>query len=298
MANIKGTTGTTQVTFTLTSGQKIVFPASATTQVFLSTSDMTDLARSGLLDAAIAGGKLTTLTISLDDAVALTDALGTGSQHIYLGRQVFSATGTYTPTPGCNRALVRMVGAGGGGGGVANSSSAQTAVGGGGASGDYFEKYVDPGAYPLVGGAVTIGAAGAAGANTGASGGTGGDTTIVIAGTTYTAKGGTGGGNTGSALTAQVVAGGASQAGSSTGDVTIPAEAGGPGNTQSGTLGISGFGGNSPWGSGGAGKIVQGAGTAGAGFGAGGAGGLSINAGGAVTGGAGTAGRVIVDEYT
>lgn len=298
MANMKATAGSTQVSFTLTSGARAVFPASTTSTVFMTSSDLTDLQRSGLIDAAIAGGKLSLVVMSFDDGGAYTS--GTSSSHAFLGRQLFSASGTYTPTAGCNRVIIRMVGAGGGGGGVANSAGSQTAVGGGGASGDYLEKFIDPGAgnYPLVGGAVTIGAAGTAGANTGAAGGTGGNTTVVIAGVTYTAKGGTGGSFTGSSASAQVCAGGASQGGSSTGDVTVPAEPGIPGSTQSGTLGTSGAGGNSPIGSGGAGKIAQGAGTAGAGAGAGGSGALSINAGGAVAGGAGTAGYLVIDEYT
>lgn len=232
----------------------------------------------------------TTLGAALD-----TLAKGKG----LINRQVISATGTYTPTPGTNRAMVRLVGGGGGGGGVANSAAAQTAVGGGGASGDYVEAWIDPGNgnYPLVGGAATIGAAGTAGVNTGGAGGTGGNTSLVVGGVTLTAKGGTGGSFTGSSASAQICAGGASQGGSSAGDILVPAEPGVPGFTQSGTLGESGQGGNSFMGSGGASKIAQGAGNAGAGFGAGGSGALSINAGGAVAGGAGSAGLIVVYEY-
>lgn len=301
MANIKATAGGSNVSFTLTSGQKITFPASATSQAFCTSSDLVDLQRSGLLDAAIAGGKLSTVSMSFDDGAAMTDASGTGATHQLLGRQVFTTNGTYTPTPGCNRVMLRMVGAGGGGGGVANSAGAQTAVGGGGASGDYLEKWIDPGAgnYPIAGGAVTVSnAGGAGGVNTGAAGSTGGNSTIAINGTTYTAKGGTGGAFTGSAASAQICAGGASQGGSSTGDVTVPAEPGVPGFTQSGTLGESGQGGNSPLGSGGASRIAHGTGNNATGNGAGGSGALSVNAAGALTGGNGSPGLIIIDEYT
>lgn len=214
-----------------------------------------------------------------------------------LGRQVISANGNYVPTPGTNRVLLRMVAAGGGGGGVANTAAAQTAVGGGGASGDYLEKYIDPGA-AITGGAVTVGAAGVAGVNTGGAGGTGGDSTIVINGATLTCKGGTGGSFTPSSGAAQICAGGAGQAGISAADVPIPAEAGVPGFTQSGTIACSGEGGNSPWGSGGKPQIAQAAGQVGQGFGSGGSGAMSINAGGAAAGGAGAPGLIIVYEYT
>jgi hypothetical protein len=217
---------------------------------------------------------------------------------VLLGRQVLSAaSGTYVPTAGAKRVMLRLQGAGGGGGGVANTAAAQTATGGGGAAGDYVEAFIDP-AGAVVGGAFVRGAGGLAGVNTGGAGGTGADSTIVINGTTYTAKGGTGGSFTGSSAAAQIVAGGAAQGGSTAGDLLVPAEPGVPGFTQSGTLGESGQGGNSPFGSGGAPKIGQGAGNVGTGFGSGGSGGLSINAAGAVTGGAGSNGLIIIYEYS
>ncbi len=220
-------------------------------------------------------------------------------QRRYLGRQIFSVAGaiTYTPTPGANRVLLRMQAGGGGGGGVANTAASNTAVGGGGASGDYLEKWIDPGA-AITGGAGSVGAAGNAGASGGGAGGTGGDSTVLINGTTYTCKGGTGGSFTPGGTAAQICAGGIGQAGISAADVQVPAEAGVPGFTQSGTIACSGEGGNSPWGSGGKPQIAQSAGQAGQGAGAGGGGALSINAGGAAAGGAGAAGKIIIDEYT
>ncbi len=209
-----------------------------------------------------------------------------------LGRQVFTSGGTYTPTAGCNRVRLRMVGGGGGGGGVANSSAAQAAVGGGGASGAWFEKWIDPGA-PIVGGAVTIGAAGTAGSA--GAGGTGGDSSVVINSTTYTAKGGLGGAQ-GSSGTGSSVAGGNIQGGSTAGDVNGQ-DAGCPGTVTSGSVAAAGQGGVSPYGGVGVAPVAQGAGVAGNGNGSGGSGGCSINAGGAAAGGAGTAGLVIIEEY-
>jgi hypothetical protein len=222
------------------------------------------------------------------------------AQSYYLGRQTFSASGTYTPNPKANRVHVRLVGGGGGGGGVAASSASQVAVGAGGAAGAYVEQYIDPGAgnYPITGGAVTVGAAGAAGANTGGAGGTGGDTSVVIAGTTITAKGGPGGGFVASSASNIQAQGGGFATGSSAGDISTAQEPGGAGQGFGGTIGTSGFGGSSPFGAGGGHSIAAGAGNPGQGFGGGGSGGLSINASAAAAGGAGTHGYVIIDEYT
>jgi hypothetical protein len=51
--------------------------------------------------------------------------------------QVFTSSGTYTPTAGMIYADVECMGPGGGGGGAASTSSAQAAAGSGGASGAY-----------------------------------------------------------------------------------------------------------------------------------------------------------------
>jgi hypothetical protein len=235
----------------------------------------------------------TTVSAALDDFAAKSAAQG----RIFLGRQIITATGTYTPNPLANRVLLKMVGSGGGGGGVANSSAGQVAVGAGGASGSYFEKWIDPAA-AIVGGAATVGAAGTAGANTGAAGGTGGDVSLVVNSVTYTAKGGPGGGFVASSASNVQSQGGGFVTGTSAGDVATAQEPGGAGQGFGGTIGTSGWGGSSPWGAGGAHAIAAGAGNAGHGNGAGGSGGLSINASGAVTGGAGTIGLIIVDEYS
>jgi hypothetical protein len=298
MANITATAGTSPVSFTLTSGLKITFPASSTNTQFVSESDLADLQRSGLLDAEVAAGNLSSVAIRSNDAAILSNTAGSYNEHILLKRQVITATGTYTPTPGANRALVRMVGGGGGGGGIANSSSAQAAVAGGGAGGAYFEKFIDPGTYPLVGGTATVGAAGAGGLNTGAAGSAGGDTSIVIGGTTYTAKGGPGGAFQASIATAACALGGGFATGSTAGDFSPSQDPGAPGVAILAAVGFSGAGGSSPFGAGGNGLAASGAGNAGQGKGAGGGGALSLNAGGAAAGGAGTIGVLVIDEYS
>jgi hypothetical protein len=84
---------------------------------------------------------------------------------------------------------------------------------------------------------------------------------------------------------------------SSQGIVRIQGSAGHAGHRVSGTVAVSGRGGDGPWGGGGAAIKAQGTGGAGGNYGAGGGGGMSVNAGGAGPGGAGANGVVIVSEF-
>lgn len=87
-----------------------------------------------------------------------------------LNVQVFSASGTYTPTPGTRSVIVEMVGGGGGSGGVPATGAGQGALSGTGASGSYAKGRFTTG---FSGVAVTVGAGGAAGVANG-NGGNGG----------------------------------------------------------------------------------------------------------------------------
>lgn len=140
-----------------------------------------------------------------------TDAMGNwGTNFLYvvpksfvtLKRQVFTSTGTYTPSAGMLYCDVEVWGAGGGGGGV--GSVAVTAAAGGGAGG-YSKKSFSAAA---IGASqtVTIGAGGTAGAGTtSGTGGTGGGTAF---GGLINATGGAGGGaTTGSTIPNQGVGG-------------------------------------------------------------------------------------------
>src|SRR5579859_3128384 len=73
--------------------------------------------------------------------------------------QVFTSTGTYTPTTGMKYCTIECLGGGGGGGGTAASGATVNTGGGGGGAGSYSRKTVTA---ATVGGsqAVTIGAAG------------------------------------------------------------------------------------------------------------------------------------------
>lgn len=214
----------------------------------------------------------------------------------FLGRQKFTSSGTYTPTPGTTKVRIQVVGGGGGSGGLTGTSNENT-VSPGGASAIYVEKFIDGLGIPITGGAVVVGAAGAAG-GTNAAGGAGGNSSIVINGTTWTSAGGPGGiagtttGATDVGTNATATAGG-----SSVGDVNDGSAGGGSFATRTadGRMHL-GNGGSNPLGHGGAGSTGA-AGIAGTGYGSGG-GGIGIASVGNKNGGAGAPGVVFVEEWT
>lgn len=102
--------------------------------------------------------------------------------------QILTSGTSYTTPAGCNSIYIEMIGGGGGGGGAATTSNA---AGGGGPS-IFAWKYVS--VSPNTAYTYAIGAAGNGGAAGNNNGAAGGNTSITIAGTTYTAGGGGGGG--------------------------------------------------------------------------------------------------------
>jgi hypothetical protein len=227
--------------------------------------------------------------------VTYLDAITGPTQAVFIARQVLTAaSGTYTPTAGTQKVLLRMCAGGGGAGGAKGAVTPISAYSGGGGSGENVELWIDPAA-TITGGAFAVGAAGAAGTSTPGNGGNGGDSTIVIQGVTYTAKGGLGSGAVTGTGAPQVALGGGAQ---TTGALTLSGgQPGQPGVTLSNAgVGYSGNGGSTPFGAGGLGVINGSAGNNGTGRGAGGSGAGSINASG-FAGGAGTAGVIIIDEF-
>jgi len=216
-----------------------------------------------------------------------------------LNVQIFTSTGTYTPTNGTKRIKVRMVGGGGAGGGTSVTSSSQIAAAFGGNSGSYAEsKIIDISALTSV--SVTVGSAGIGVA--GSTGGSGGSSAF---GSYLIAPGGPGGngGPPGAGLSmASDNAAGSASSGSSlmfgdsgrvgAGPISISADVSSQSNFKSGKGGDSIFGG------GGGGKTGGGTPRAASGFGAGGGGsavGPSSNL--TIAGGNGSAGLVIVEEF-
>jgi hypothetical protein len=182
---------------------------------------------------------------------------------------------------------IKMVGGGGGGGGCTSVAAAAAAAGGGG-SGAYAEKTFD--AIPNTAYAYAIGAAGAG--VSGAGGNNGGNTT-------FTGPGGSGAPVATAATTLTARAGGAGGAVATNGDVNSTGSPGMYGVVLIVATPIvaSGKGADSQFGSGGLGLVVVGAGNNATGFGGGGAG-SATGASSARAGGNGSAGCIIVEEYT
>jgi hypothetical protein len=207
-------------------------------------------------------------------------------------RQVFVATGTYTPSANMLYCDVEVVGGGGGGGGF--STAATSASCGGGGGGGYSRKVITSAAIGASQ-AVTIGAAGTAGANTGGTGGTGGTSGL---GAILSATGGVGGVG---ASTSTVALGGVGGVGSS-GDFNINGNPGLTGTNYSPITSTGGAGGCSHFGGGAVsvscGTATSIVGNAGLAYGGGGSGAAGNSSATARIGGAGFAGIVIVTEYT
>jgi hypothetical protein len=204
--------------------------------------------------------------------------------------QVFTATGTYTPSTGMLYCIAEVIGGGGGGGGAAGAAS-QSAAAGGGGGGGYGRKTF---AAATIGAsqAVTIGAA-ANGGTAGANNGTNGNASSL--GALLSASGGAAGGGATSSAAYAGTSGGAGGVGSS-GDINIVGTAGGNGiSFGAAAAGIGGSGGGSHLGGGVAGGTVTGAGVAGSNYGAGGSGGAAAAS--SVAGGAGAPGLVVITEF-
>lgn len=205
-------------------------------------------------------------------------------------------TGGTTFTTGADTETIRIRGVGGGGGGSGCTSvGSAAAAGGGGGSGAYAEKTFD--VLPNTVYSLTVGTAGAG--VSGAAGNNGGSSTFVVAATTVTAPGGSGAPVATAATTLTARAGGAGGVIATNGDVNSTGSPGVGGHTLIVATPIvnSGKGADSQFGSGGLGIVAVGNGNNATGFGAGG-GGSATGASAVRTGGNGTAGAWIVEEYT
>lgn len=208
--------------------------------------------------------------------------------------QFVTTTGTFAIPSTATSATVFKFTAVGGGGGGGGSNGTNAPGGGGGAGGSSITWF--SGFTVSTNVTITIGAAGAAGAAPG-TGGTGGTTKITYAAVdVVTCVGGTGG--TAGAAATTVLGGAAGVVTNTIGASGLTLQTGLSALAQPGgaalsvaTACITGVGGSSPLGAGGAAVLTGTNGSAGSGFGAGGAGGLgTVN-----TGGAGTAGAVLVE---
>lgn len=213
-------------------------------------------------------------------------------------KQIFTASGTYTPSTGMLYCIIECVGAGGGGGGAgAGNGSTTMGIGGAGGGGGYARTWATA---ATIGASksVTVGAPGT-GATAGANGGGAGGASNV--GTTICAANGGNGGAAGSPGTVTNIAGAVAGAGTS-GDLLLTGSAGQAGFFAGSGIGIAigGLGGMSAGGFGGgaAGGGFNSNGAAGGNYGGGGAGGVgtylsAVNN----SGGAGGPGIVVITEF-
>ncbi|MCD6034456.1 MAG: hypothetical protein K0R63_197 [Rickettsiales bacterium] len=116
---------------------------------------------------------LQTSTTAIDNSMIMDERnfMGGGASGRLLNVQVFTSSGTYTPTPGTNSIIVEIVGGGGSGGGTAATGANASAAAGGAGGGSYAKSRYTSG---FAGVAITIGTGGAvpaAGNNNGNFGG-------------------------------------------------------------------------------------------------------------------------------
>lgn len=224
-----------------------------------------------------------------------TNQLGTtaNSAFITIKNQVFTTTGTYTPTANMVYCSIQCLGGGAAGGGGPTTTNAQCAAGSGGGGGEYASGIFSAAAIGASQ-AITIGAAGIGVVN--ANGGNGGNTSV---GALISAFGGSGGIVGAAVTTCAVFDGGNGGTGGSGGDYRTPGSVGGWSLAfliSPGFVSVGGVGAPSQLGAGG--NVQTGTGLAGLGFGSGGGGASNIPGTAATTaGGNGAPGIVIITEY-
>lgn len=217
-----------------------------------------------------------------------------------LATQVFSSSGTYTPTAGATKIRIRLQAAGGGGGGAPAAGASAASIGQTGSAGAYCEAMFSGTQTTQT---VTVGAGGTAG-TTSTAGGNGGPTSV---GSLVSATGG-GGGAFGTAAAAPFVSVGTTAqlssctfGGGATAIVSGTGPIGSPGAVISNTVGFSGLGASTAFGYGGQarglGPSSSTGGSNGTGYGSSGSGGSVGASGAAAAGGAGAPALVIIDEY-
>lgn len=238
---------------------------------------------------------------SLQTTNNLSDLTNTATARANLGvdvglyqvvRQVFTSSGTYTPTTGMVYCIMECWGAAAAGGSMAGSISFSGGSGGGGTGG--YSRHLATSSDVGASKTVTIGAGGTAGAAGNHDGNPGGDTSI---GSLCIAKGGKGGGgNPGNG-------GGSGGEGGDPGTgniIAAPGQSGFTGNGSSLTqYALGGNGASSPIGGGGISEVTATSqvGSNGDGFNGAGSGGAVSGLATNVTGGLGTNGYALVTEY-
>ena len=228
--------------------------------------------------------------ITLSGLSMMGDVLTAAGGFSTVVTQVFTASGTYTPTANMKYCTIECIG-GGGAGGYTTATSGATSAGGGG--GGYARSTLSA---ATVGASqtVTIGAGGTSNGATSSST-AGGNTSL---GTLVVANGGAEGTASMSAVGVNGTAGGRGI----TGDVKLQGGGGGASLVSSTSVFIAGYGGSSAYGGSVMGRPTVGSGQSGdvAGgpnYGTGGSGACTATSGTVKDGGAGVSGVIIITEY-
>lgn len=237
----------------------------------------------------------TQFTVDSNGFVRIIGGLGFSS----IAYQVFTTSGTYTPTSGMAYCVVQCL-AGGGAGGGANATAADSlSSGGGGGAGEYAVSVFSASSIG-VSQVVTIGAGG-----TGVSAGTGNTGGTTSLGVLITALGGLGGDASTASSSSGGANGGAGGTGGTGGNYRAPGAKGDYSWSSSTGAGVgivaSGSGAASQLGQQGTGTFLGNTGTvvgsAASGYGAGGSGAINSFSNSASTGGTGSSGILIVQEF-
>lgn len=216
--------------------------------------------------------------------------LGLGTGRLLGAPQIFTSSGTYTPSTGTKFVYVELIGAGGAGGGAVVTNSSQVSTGTGGTAGSYGAAVFSSG---FSGVSVTVGTGGVG--VTGATGGNGGTSSF---GALLSCPGGNGG-TVGTAGAPSSAAGGLSPALAPTGATVIERGEGGWGGVANSlTNPLGGRGGRGWFGCGAQPSGPATTGTSSVNYGAGGGGACNANSAGATfAGGSGGNGLCIIWEY-
>lgn len=245
------------------------------------------------------GAAYSELTLGTNLSMSGTTLNAAGGGVVSVKQQVFTSSGTYTPSTGMLYCIVESVDGGAGGGGVKVASAANVAVAQGGYGGAYGRTRLTA-AQIGVSQTVTIGAGGAAGSIAGGDGGLGGATSL---GSLHVGNTATYGGGSTNATTSQVSGEQQPSAGYVTANFTVRGGIGTNGFATASPLIGMGCGGGASYFStgyiGGTARVVSAvyAGRDGFTYGTGGSGALSLTSTTGAVGGAGYPGVMIITEY-
>lgn len=183
-------TSTSALQYTSGTGFTCYANSATTTGTLAQFSATTSAQLAGVISDETGSGSLVfsaspTFTGTLTAANVTASGTLTGFKGRLLNIQVFSTTGTYTPTTGTAAVYVKVQAGGGAGGGTPATSTGQAAAGSGGTAGAYAEGYYTSG---FSGVTVTVGTGGA-----GVSGSAGGAGSTSSFGALLSCPGGAGG---------------------------------------------------------------------------------------------------------